>query len=69
LRELKALVWRGRDIHLVVQRARIVLLAHEGHGTEEIARAVGWTARAVRKCLGGHPKPARDGHRKTGQLM
>jgi hypothetical protein len=19
--------------------------------------------------LGGHPKPARDGHRKTGQLM
>jgi transposase len=49
LRELKALVWRGRDIHLVVQRARIVVLAHGGHGTEEVARAVGWTARAVRK--------------------
>jgi hypothetical protein len=30
-----------REIYLIVQRARIVLLAHEGHGTEEIARAVG----------------------------
>jgi transposase len=49
LRELKELVWRGRAIHLVVQRARIVLLAHEGRGTEEIARIVGWTARSVRK--------------------
>lgn len=49
LRELKELVWRGRDIHLVVQRARIVLYAHEGWGTEEIGRAVGWTGRAVRK--------------------
>ena len=49
LRELKELVWRGRDIHLVVQRARIVVLAHDGHGTEEIARTVGWTARSVRK--------------------
>lgn len=47
--ELKELVWRGRDIHLVVQRARIVLLAHAERGTEEIARVVGWTARAVRK--------------------
>ena len=42
-------MWRGRDIHLVVQRARIVLQAHEGRGTEEIARTVGWTSRAVRK--------------------
>jgi transposase len=49
LRELKELVWRGRDIHLIVQRARIVLLSHEGRGTEEIANIVGWTARAVRK--------------------
>ena len=49
MRELKALVWRGRDIHLIVQRARIVLLSHRGHGTEEIANIVGWTARAVRK--------------------
>ena len=49
LRELKELVWRGRDIHLVVQRARIALQAHEGRGTEEIARTVGWTSRAVRK--------------------
>ena len=47
--ELKELVWRGRDIHLVVQRARIVLYAHEGRGTEEIGRAIGWTGRAVRK--------------------
>jgi transposase len=52
LRELKELVWRGRDIHLIVQRARIVLYAHEGRGTEEIARAVGWTGRAVRKWKG-----------------
>jgi transposase len=42
-------VWRGRDIHLVVQRARIALQAHEGHGTEEIARVVGWRVIAVRK--------------------
>ncbi len=48
-RELKELVWRGRDSHLIVQRARIVLLAHEGRGTDEIARTVGWTSRAVRK--------------------
>jgi transposase len=34
---------------LVVQRARLALLAHDGRGTEEIARAVGWTARSVRK--------------------
>lgn len=49
LRELKDLVWRGRAIHLVAQRARIVLLAREGRGTEEIAGMVGWSARAVRK--------------------
>lgn len=49
LRELKELVWRGRAIHLVVQRARIVLLVHAGNGAEEVARLVGWTARAVRK--------------------
>jgi transposase len=49
LREIKHLVWRGRDIHLVVQRARIVLQAHQGRGSEEIAQAVGWTSRAVRK--------------------
>ena len=36
LRALKDLVWRGRAIHLVVQRARIALLAHKGLGTEEI---------------------------------
>ncbi|HVZ89203.1 MAG TPA: IS630 family transposase [Polyangia bacterium] len=34
---------------MVVQRARIALYAHEGRGTEEIGRAVGWTGRAVRK--------------------
>jgi transposase len=36
-------------MHLVVQRARIVVLAHQGRGTEDIARLVGWTSRAVRK--------------------
>ncbi len=40
---------RGRAPHLNVQRARIVLLAAHGHGSEDIARAVGWSARAVRK--------------------
>jgi transposase len=34
---------------MVAQRARIVLLAREGRGTEEIACMVGLTARAVRK--------------------
>ena len=42
-------MWRGRESYRVVQRARIVLLAHKGGGTEEIACLVGWTARAVRK--------------------
>lgn len=47
--ELRRLVRRGRMPHAVVQRARIVLLSAAGRGTEEIARVVGWTSRAVRK--------------------
>jgi hypothetical protein len=38
LRKRKEPVRRGRDIHLIVQRARIVLYAHAGRGTEEIGR-------------------------------
>jgi transposase len=45
LRELKELVWRGRAIYLIAQRARIVLLAREGRGSEEIAGMVGWAVR------------------------
>lgn len=33
----------------MVQRARIVLMAHSGRGAEETARLVGWTSRCVRK--------------------
>jgi transposase len=46
---LKLIVRRGRAAHVVVQRARIVLMSHSGHRTEKIARAVGWTSRCVRK--------------------
>jgi transposase len=42
-------VRRQRAAYTIVQRARIVLLAVAGHGVEDIARAVGWTGRAVRK--------------------
>lgn len=48
-RELKLLVRRHRAPFAVVQRARIVLLAREGKGTEEIAGMVGCCARNVRK--------------------
>lgn len=47
--ELKWLVRRNHAPYAVVQRGRIVLLAIEGFGTEEIARRVGTTARTVRK--------------------
>jgi transposase len=49
LRELKHIVWRGSVPHRVGQRARVVLLARAGLGTEEIAHRLGWTSRAVRK--------------------
>lgn len=48
-RTLKLLVRRHRAPHALVQRARIVLLAHQGVGTAEIARQVGCSARTVRK--------------------
>jgi hypothetical protein len=48
-RQLKLLVRRHRAPFVEVQRARIVLLARDGVGTGEIARAVGCTDRAVRK--------------------
>lgn len=48
-RRLKLLVRRHRAPHAVVQRARIVLLAHQGVGTERIARQLGCSSRSVRK--------------------
>jgi len=33
--ELNELVWRGRDRHLIAQRAGIVLLAHEGRASSK----------------------------------
>ncbi|MEM8610353.1 MAG: IS630 family transposase [Myxococcota bacterium] len=49
LRELKRLVRRSHAPFAVVQRARMVLLARRGLGTEEIARRVGCDGRTVRK--------------------
>jgi len=46
---LKLLVRRHRAPHAVVQRARIVLLARDGVGTEQIARQLGCSSRNVRK--------------------
>ena len=48
-RKLKLLVRRHRAPHAVVQRARIVLLAHQGVGTEQIARQLSCSSRSVRK--------------------
>jgi transposase len=46
---LKLLVRRHRAPFSVVQRARIVLLAHQGLGAEDIAQQVGCSSRNVRK--------------------
>lgn len=48
-RELKLLVRRQRAPFGVVQRARMLLLAHQGVGPTETARRLGCTARNVRK--------------------
>jgi transposase len=48
-RQLKLLVRRQRAPFVTVQRARIVLLARGGLGTEATAQAVGCTDRSVRK--------------------
>jgi transposase len=48
-RELKLLVRRQRAPFVLVQRARIILLARGGAGTREIARCVGCDERTVRK--------------------
>jgi transposase len=48
-RELKLLVRRHRAAHVVVQRARMVLMARGGMGTREIARSIGTDERTVRK--------------------
>jgi transposase len=48
-RELKLLVRRHRAAHVVVQRARMVLMARRGMGTWEIARSIGTDERTVRK--------------------
>lgn len=48
-RELTLLVRRQRAPHAVVQRAEIVLAAHRGEGTEEIARRLRCSSRNVRK--------------------
>src|SRR5262245_27239570 len=48
-RALKRLVRRHRAPHAVVQRARIVLMAARGFGTETIARRLSCSSRYVRK--------------------
>jgi transposase len=48
-RELKLLVRRQRAAFVLVQRARMILLAREGSGTHEIASYLGCDARTVRK--------------------
>ena len=48
-RELKRLVRRRRAPFVVVQRARMILLARAGCGTEEVARRTGCSSRTVRK--------------------
>ncbi len=48
-RKLKLLVRRHRAPHSVVQRARIILLANQGLGTEQSARQLGCSSRNVRK--------------------
>ncbi len=48
-RELRLLVRRQRVAYVVVQRARIVLLAHQKLGTQEIAKQTGGSSRHVRK--------------------
>ena len=48
-RTLKLLVGRQRAPLALVQRARILLLAHQGVGTEQIARRLGCSSRNVRK--------------------
>jgi transposase len=48
-RELKLLVRRNRAPYVVVQRARIVLMAHAGIGTDQIARRLSCSPRHVRK--------------------
>jgi transposase len=48
-RELKLLVRRHRAPYLVVQRARILLMAHQGDGSEQIARQLSCSSRHVRK--------------------
>lgn len=48
-RELRLLVRRHRAPYAVVQRARIVLMAHAGLGTEQISRQLSCSTRHVRK--------------------
>ena len=48
-RTLKLLVRRQRAPFALVQRARILLLTHQGVGTEQIARQLGCSSRNVRK--------------------
>lgn len=48
-RALKLLVKRRRAPHVIVQRARIVLMAHQGRGTKEISERLSCSSRNVRK--------------------
>jgi transposase len=48
-RALKLLVRRHRAPHVIVLRAQIVLMAHRGEGTEQIARSLRCSSRHVRK--------------------
>ncbi|WP_420870664.1 helix-turn-helix domain-containing protein [Enhygromyxa salina] len=48
-RDLKLLARRQRAPYVIIVRARIVLLASQGVGTEEIARRLSVSSRTVRK--------------------
>jgi len=48
-RRLRIVAGRRRTPYAIVQRAKILLLAHRGFGGEEIARKLGCSSRTVRK--------------------
>ena len=70
-RELKLLVRRHRAPFVVIQRARIVLLARDGVGTKHISDTIGSNERTVRKWKArfrADPRPeALEDRRRTGR--
>jgi hypothetical protein len=57
-------VFRGKDVEEISE------LKREGLSMRAISRLTGYGRKTISKyllVLGGHPKPANDGHLKTGQ--